>query len=171
MKTQSDDLPPLHLELSLAFRTHVVCKLNFSDLLALAVALANIFFVPCSQTPWRGISTPISLSVSVTLCENPSRLESCPSCSSCQNPTVHQTPLTILSQARHPSPLTPVWQKWHSCNMRWAGMLQQKNDQPETRFHFSVDYRNRYGILSAVNCSPSDQPKGLRRGYFFGGAE
>ena len=85
MKTQSDKLTPLHLELSLAFRTHVVCKLNFSDLLALAVALTNIFFVPCSQTPWRGIPTPIFLSVSVSPCENPSRLESCPFCSSCHN--------------------------------------------------------------------------------------
>lgn len=168
MKTQSDELAPLHLELSLAFRTHVVCKLNFSALLALTVALANIFFVPCPQTPWRGIPTPIPLSVSVTLCENPSRLESC---SSCQNPTVHQTPLTMLSQARHPSPLTTVWQKWHSRNMKWVGTLQRSVDRAETRPHFSVDYRNRYGILSAVNCSPSDQPKGLRRGYFFGGAE
>lgn len=46
MKTQSDDLAPLHLELSLAFRTHVVCKLKFSDLLALAVALAKTLFFP-----------------------------------------------------------------------------------------------------------------------------
>ena len=46
MKTQSDELAPLHLELSLAFRTHVVCRINFSDLLALAVALAKAIFVP-----------------------------------------------------------------------------------------------------------------------------
>ena len=46
MKTQSDNLAPLNLELSLAFRTHVVCKLKFSDLLALAVALAKALFVP-----------------------------------------------------------------------------------------------------------------------------
>ena len=46
MKAQSDDLASLHLELSLAFRAHVVCKLNFSDLLALAVALAKAIFVP-----------------------------------------------------------------------------------------------------------------------------
>ena len=79
--------------------------------------------------------------------------------------------IDIFSSDRPSLTLTPVWQKWHSRNMRWAGMLQRFVDQPETRPHFSVDYRNRYGILSAVNCSPSDQPKGLRRGYFFGGAE
>lgn len=46
MKTQSDDLAPLHLELSLAFRTHVVCKLTFPDLLALTIALAKAIFRP-----------------------------------------------------------------------------------------------------------------------------
>ena len=46
MKTQSDELASLHLELSLAFRAHVVCKLNFSDLLALAIALAKAIFRP-----------------------------------------------------------------------------------------------------------------------------
>ena len=46
MNIQSDEQAPLHLELSLAFRAHVVCKLNFSDLLALAIALAKAIFVP-----------------------------------------------------------------------------------------------------------------------------
>ena len=46
MKTQSDELASLHLELSLAFRTHVVCRLKFSDLLALAVTLAKAIFGP-----------------------------------------------------------------------------------------------------------------------------
>lgn len=67
MKTQSDDLAPLHLEMSLAFHTHVVCKLKFSGFLALAVALANIFFVPCPQTPWRDIPTPISQRLRVSV--------------------------------------------------------------------------------------------------------
>ena len=46
MKTQSDELASLHLELSLAFRTHVVCRLKFSGLLALVIALAKALFVP-----------------------------------------------------------------------------------------------------------------------------
>ena len=46
MKTQSDDLAPLHLELSLAFRAHVVCKLTFPALLTLAIALAKAIFRP-----------------------------------------------------------------------------------------------------------------------------
>ena len=45
MKTPTDDLFLLRLELRLAFRIHVGCKLRVADLMALVVAFAKAIFL------------------------------------------------------------------------------------------------------------------------------